>query len=297
MTAVDPSDPWDPDSLAHDWEFEDRDEYVRRWILETAGARVGVAEVNHYKWERTAERYVRVNAYLWPAKGSEQLLGAAFDEVEKRARADKAQTLQAFTRANDRERIEFLRGRGYEQDRLERAWELDLVAARDRIVSMAASSRERMSAQGIELTTLDRWDAPDALHQLYELDTAATTDIPSTETFVPHDFENWRLWFSKPALHRDRFWIALSEGRVLGLSVLLYPKRGHVNTDFTGVARDARGRGIARALKLETLVQAIELGVRAVRTENDGENAPILHLNQDFGYREVPGWLQFAKPA
>ena len=30
-----------------------------------------------------------------------------------------------------------------------------------------------------------------------------------------------------------------------------------------------------------------------VRTENDGENVPILHLNQDFGYQEVPGWVQF----
>jgi GNAT superfamily N-acetyltransferase len=114
---------------------------------------------------------------------------------------------------------------------------------------------------------------------------------------VPHDFQNWQLWFSKPALHRDRFWIALEGGRLVGLSVLLYPKQGHVNTDFTGVAQNERGRGIARALKLETLAQAIELGVKAVRTVNDRENAPILHLNEDFGYEEVPGWLQLAKPA
>ena len=297
MTAVDPSDPWDPESLAHDWEFEDRDEYIRRWILAAGGSRIGLAEVNHYKWERTAERFVRVNAYLWPGKGSAQVLGAAFDELEERARAEGAQTLQTFSQAQDRARLDFLQGRGYQRDRLERTWELDLTAARDRILVMAERSRSRMRSEGVELTTLDRWDEPDALQQLYELDTAATSDIPSTETFVPHAFENWKLWFTKPALYRDRFWIALAGGRLLGLSVLLYPKRGHVMTDFTGVARDARGRGVARALKLETLVQAIELGVSAVRTMNDGENAPILHLNQDFGYREVPGWLQLAKPA
>jgi GNAT superfamily N-acetyltransferase len=297
MSAVDPSDPWDSDSLAHDWEFEDRDEYVRRWILEAGGSRVGIADVNHYLWERTDERYVRVNAYLWPGKGSPEQLGAAFDEVEERGRAEQAQVLQAFSHASDRGRISFLEARAYEQDRHERQWELDLVANRGRILELAQRARDRMREQAVSLITLDRWDPPDALDQLYRLDMAATSDIPSTETFVPHDFENWQLWFKKPALHRDRFWLAIAGGRVIGLSVLLYPKHGHVNTDFTGVAREARGRGIARALKLETLAQAIELGVKAVRTFNDGENAPILHLNEEFGYRELPGWLQLAKPA
>jgi len=42
-------------------------------------------------------------------------------------------------------------------------------------------------------------------------------------------------------------------------------------------------------------VQAIALGVTRVRTENDGENAPILHLNEQMGYRRIPGWTQFMK--
>ena len=295
MTAVEPSDPWDAEGLAHEWEFEDRDEYVRRWILEAGGRRVGVAEIQHSHWERTPERYVYVNAYLWPGRGREGLLAGAFEGLEARARAQQAQTLQAVARADDRPRIAFLEGRGYRKDRLGRVWELDLVANRSRLLELARPARARMREAGIELLTLDRWDDPDAYRRLYDLDTAATSDIPSTETFVPHEFENWKLWFTKPGLHRDRFWIALKEGRLLGLSLLLYPARGHVNTDFTGVARDARGRGVARALKLETLVQAMSLGVATVRTENDGENAPILHLNQEFGYREVPGWLQFVR--
>jgi hypothetical protein len=46
-----------------------------------------------------------------------------------------------------------------------------------------------------------------------------------------------------------------------------------------------RGQGVARALKYETLAQAIGLGFRSVRTQNDGANAPILHLNDEMGYR------------
>ena len=87
MTAVEPSDPWDAEGLAHEWEFEDRDEYVRRWILEAGGRRVGVAEIQHSHWERTPERYVYVNAYLWPGRGREGLLAGAFEGLEARARA------------------------------------------------------------------------------------------------------------------------------------------------------------------------------------------------------------------
>ena len=163
MTAVDPSDPWDPDSLAHDWEFEDRDEYVRRWILEAGGSRVGVAEVNHYLWERTPERFVWVEAYLWPGRGSKRLLGLAYDQLEERARAEQAQTLQAMSRADDEPRLAFLSGRGYRRDRLERAWELDLTAKRERLLEMAARSRAQMQEEGIELLTLDRLEGPDVL--------------------------------------------------------------------------------------------------------------------------------------
>ena len=48
-----------------------------------------------------------------------------------------------------------------------------------------------------------------------------------------------------------------------------------------------RGRGVAKALKYATVAQAITLGTRRVRTGNDGENAPILHLNAEMGYRPI----------
>jgi GNAT superfamily N-acetyltransferase len=66
-------------------------------------------------------------------------------------------------------------------------------------------------------------------------------------------------------------------------------------TDWTGTARKVRGRGVARALKLETVMQAIALGTKRVRTENDGENAPILHLNEEMGYTRIPGSVQLLK--
>ena len=72
----------------------------------------------------------------------------------------------------------------------------------------------------------------------------------------------------------------------MGYSYLAY-RQSVVETGYTGVLREHRGKGFARALKLETLVQALDLGVTSVDTDNDSENAPILHINQEMGYRLV----------
>jgi GNAT superfamily N-acetyltransferase len=94
----------------------------------------------------------------------------------------------------------------------------------------------------------------------------------------------------------DRYWIARVGDRIVALSFILYPPvRGVPETGYTAVDRAYRGRGIAAAVKLETLAQAIDLGATAVRTDNDGQNAPILHINERLGYRPIPGWLEFAK--
>jgi GNAT superfamily N-acetyltransferase len=89
--------------------------------------------------------------------------------------------------------------------------------------------------------------------------------------------------------------VAIAEGEPVGYSYLAY-RPSLVETGFTGVLREHRNKGLARALKLETLVQAIGLGVRAVETDNDYENAPILHLNEELGYRELASRLEFHKP-
>src|SRR5256885_2365200 len=91
-------------------------------------------------------------------------------------------------------------------------------------------------------------------------------------------FESFMQWMSSPGMHADRLWVAREGTTIVGMSVLGYPPGvGNVWTDYTGTSRAVRGRGIARALKCETVTQAATLGVRHVRTNNDGQNAPILH--------------------
>ena len=66
-------------------------------------------------------------------------------------------------------------------------------------------------------------------------------------------------------------------------------------TAFTGTHPAYRGRGIARAVKLQSLAQAVELGIPEVRTDNDSENGPMLHINETLGYTTQPGYVSFVK--
>jgi hypothetical protein len=48
-------------------------------------------------------------------------------------------------------------------------------------------------------------------------------------------------------------------------------------------------------VKLQTLAQAVELGVPFVYTDNDSQNAPMLHINETLGYQRRPGFVEHHK--
>ena len=82
----------------------------------------------------------------------------------------------------------------------------------------------------------------------------------------------------------------------MSMSYLKFPPvRGTVWTGFTCTHPDYRGRGIARAVKLQSLGQAAELGIPIVCTDNDSENAPMLHINETLGYVRRPGFVEHHK--
>ncbi len=155
---------------------------------------------------------------------------------------------------------------------------------------MTAAARERMRTEGIEVTTIDQVADPQMWRKLHAMCEESMQDIPTTVPHAPESFDSFMTWMSSPGMHADRLWIAREGTAIVGMSVLEYPPGvGNVWTDFTGTSRSVRGRGIARALKCESVSQAITLGVQKVRTNNDGENKPILHLNEEMGYGRIPG--------
>ena len=288
-STFDPEDPRDPDMLRFWWTRNESTQVMIRLVAEQDGRAIAFVGAGHDDWEENRQRYgwlqPRLSHQLWSTPAFDDLVGTAEMWLRSegaaiavtRLREDLATELRAFGEL------------GYSEVRRQNMSELDLESAGEKLLEEAARQRTLMRDQGVTMLTVERDEDPESMHKLYELSMAAERDIPTTMPWRAETFDQWHeSWFSNPGVRRDRFWIAREGEAIVGMSVVAYPpNRGLPWTSFTGTSPAARGRGIARALKYETIAQAVELGCKRVRTMNDGANAPILHVNHEMGYRLV----------
>jgi GNAT superfamily N-acetyltransferase len=278
------------------WDKDNPRVVKERFVLLLGSAPVGFAWHRHEPLDQLPKRYGRIEANLCAELRTTKYLVEAYDFIEKRARASGAEYLFTFVHSRDDLTLATLRARGYREERRHEERELDLVAHGGHLLNRLEASRARVRDQGIRLLPLAHDHDPERYRKIYAMNVQAQQDVPTTIPFVPPPFELFMQFLQSPDIREDRVWIARSDDAVVGISLLSYPPTvGVVYTQWTATARSARGRGVARALKLETLGQAISLGVERVRTGNDSENAPILHLNDALGYVRIAGRVELLK--
>ena len=296
QTDRDPTEPANEEQMRHWWKLNDPERIEDRWIIEEDGAPIGYAGLSHPIWAKAPMRAARVLAWFARDAKRPDRLRRAFDVLEPYGIGDGILVFMAGSLEGFDDEYDALVAHGYKEERRSKSWELDLDANRGTIATMTETSRRRMRDEGIEITTIDQVADPDKWRKLHAMCEASIQDIPTTVPHAPESLESFMKWMSSPGMHADRLWLAREGTAIVGMSVLEYPPGvGNVWTDYTGTSRSVRGRGIARALKCETVSQAIALGVKRVRTNNDGENKPILHLNEEMGYYLIPGHIQLLK--
>jgi GNAT superfamily N-acetyltransferase len=288
-TARDPDDPRDPERMRFWWTSGSLSQVFSRHVAVDEGKAVAYMVASHERWGDAPERFGSIRAVIrsdvWSEREYARLIGTgegwlgSEDVVNavNRVREDFSHELEALNRI------------GYREVRRQKISELDLVARRDDLLRGLAQERRKMKTQGVKMLTLSEYTDTDRLMKLHEMMVATEQDIPSTVPIPRQPFDEWmRATFDDPGVRQDRFWIALDGEAIVGLSYLQFPPvRGLPWTAFTATSKEVRGRGIARALKYESMAQAVELGYKSVRTANDGANAPILHINGEMGYRLV----------
>lgn len=281
-----PDNPMDP-AIAR-LNYSDAGRVWSRFLIEAAGVSVGFAFSFHDPWQAVPDRVARVGAGFLAGHRSVESFNTAHEYLEEHVRRDGALIAATTVPEHDAVKLEALTQRGYVEDRRERFWELDLREARTRIADLRERSAERMRREGITVVTLAAGEDPDRYARVYAMSAQCELDVPSSHTIVPDSYDDFKEWLASPVIHEDRIFVAMAGDDAVGLSALAYPvERGIVSTDWTCVKREFRNRGIARALKLETIAQAIQLGVDRIRTDNDFRNAPILQLNANLGYRHI----------
>jgi len=285
----DPADPRDPEMMRYWWTSGSLSQVHSRLVAVRDGEAVAFVGVGHDRWAEGAQRFgsirVVIRADVWSPAEYGRLVGKGEDWL----RSEGAATAVARIRNDFKREVEELGRFGYREVRRMRFSELDLIANREMLLAVAGQQRLKMEAQKVAMMTLSEDGDPDRLVKLHEMMVAAEQDIPSTVPIPRQPFDEWmHATFDDPGVREDRFWIARKGAAIVGLSFLEFPPvRGLPWTAFTATSKAVRGRGIARALKYQTMAQAIELGCERVRTANDDANAPMLHINAEMGYRVV----------
>lgn len=265
-----------------------------RQIAVRDGAAVAFVAAVHEFWKADEKRFGTVRPMLRYDMWHDELFVELVRIGEDWLGSEGAGTAVVRVREDFQREIAALADIGYREDRRMRMSELDLVARRDHILTTVVNCRRLMEQQGVQLHPLSEDPDPDRYRKLYEMWTESEKDIPTTVPWRVITFDEWRrFWFDNPAIHEDWFWIAREGDSIVGSSVLDLPVvRGLPWTAYTGTSRSVRGRGIARALKYETMAQAIHAGYTRVRTNNDADNPPILRINEEMGYELIAPILE-----
>jgi GNAT superfamily N-acetyltransferase len=276
----------------------DAKKYFRaRLVAEDAGHIVGWGQLNHSPWAFVQDKY-RIDITVLPdfrRRGHGSLL---HDELVAIARGRHARTLQAAAKESLTDGVAFLGRRGYVERK--RDWESRLFVKKFDL-SRFAGAEERVATQGIRITTLaaERASDPEALRKAYELDSECSEDVPSVDPHTQRPFDDWlKHAIEAPNALPDAWFLAIDrDGRYLGLSDLFsaLDDPTFLWQGLTGVRREARGKGIAMALKLQTVKYALAKGVEHIKTWNDEHNRPMLAINEAMGFERQPAWITYEK--
>jgi GNAT superfamily N-acetyltransferase len=296
MTAAYPPEPRDPVVNRYRWVHPTDGWTIERFIAEVDERPLAYLWSGHGPWEQVPERHCDIGADVDLDHQSDEVMELLWAWIAEHAAADGARILNAYAAEDEPKVLDVLGRLGYERDRSDKVWQLDLEKHGKRLLAEAAAARHKMKGDDIELLPLAESPGPETLEGLHALNEAAVMDIPTSYPILPQTLADFIDRMGAPDLPHDRLWLARDSDRPVAMSFLRFPPvRGHVWTGFTCSDPDYRGRGIARAVKLQSLAQAIELGVPFVRTDNDSENAPMLHINETLGYDPRPGFASFVK--
>jgi GNAT superfamily N-acetyltransferase len=216
-------------------------------------------------------------AEVWLREPDDEL----WRQASRAARAIGKDGLEVWTTDETPDVPPFLEARGYEVVRRYRITELDVTAAPD------------PDPPAFPLITFAA--RPDLAADLYEVACEAYPDQPgrSEQRMSPYDV--WRSWGLDPH-PPDAYFIAVDEGRVLGYGYLEVDGTSGKH-GFMALRREARGRGLAGAIKRAQIAWAKANGIRTLRTATELRLASMLSLNERLGYRTLYTEIVLRGPA
>jgi len=198
---------------------------------------------------------------------------AVYGHIEKRLRDLGASRLE--TTPNDENGRRFLVKRGFAVATTVRVSELD---------PRSVPTAPKLPA-GVRVVPLRHvLEQAEALFDLYS---QARADVPSLTPRTAWSAAEWRAeTLDNPLLDLDASVVVLEGEEPVALAWLYSDREGgRAETLMAATRRDRRGRGLATLAKVESTRLAAQLGITRIVTGNDLDNAPMLAINRNLGYR------------
>lgn len=209
------------------------------------------------------------------------------DDIVDFCRANGVTELKSRVKDSEPGWLEWARSKGFEIDRHTfrssiKLEEFDADPYLDRLT--------QLESEKIKFTTLaEVGDTEENRRRYYDADCLAAIDIPGED-----HVESWEEYyaenFGSEGYRPEGAYLASHQNEIVGVAhVWLDSEHDRMINAFTGVIPEYRGRGIATALKVNTILHAREVGVSEILTQNDSENEPMLAINRKLGYQNWPG--------
>ncbi|MFD5555909.1 GNAT family N-acetyltransferase [Streptomyces sp. NPDC127068] len=258
-------------SVAFDVSHAHPDAHYHPLVAEQHGEIIGTVQVG-VAHESPTPGQGFANVYVHPerrGRGAGTLLVRAAEEQLARVGATAVYTWVL----DEPENRAFAERRGYRPRRSAHFLRLDLDALPPRLPA----------PEGVELRTAA--DFEDDPRPVFALDAECTEDEPGDIGANFSDYEQWlRDTWHHPLMDRKLTTIAVVDGRPVAFTAARTDGKSRYVTAMTGTVRSHRGRGLAKAVKNDSLHRARAAGFTEAFTGNDTDNAPMLAVNTWFGY-------------
>ena len=233
----------------------------------------------------------------WRRRGVARSL---LEPLAEHARTSKASRLVAAVRGDEPDGARFADTMGFRafHERIDAYID---VASFD--VSGFGDPDESALRVGVRLTSYadavrDAADVEAFQRELLQAIWTIARDVPSPTPMPeqPPPFEQARrMFFEGPGQDPTSTIIALRDGHPVGMTATMVKENGTAYTNFTGVARAERGKGIGLAMKLRALRDLRARGVKLFGTTNDEQNAAMRGINRRLGYKPEPPTTMYEK--
>jgi mycothiol synthase len=226
---------------------------------------------------------------------------ALLEQLADHARTNKATRLVAAVRGDESEGARFAEAMGYRafHERIDSYIDVpsfdasafgDPDATAERAGVRLASYAELIGERAADVEAFQR----ELLLVIWAMARDVPSPTPMPEQPPPFD-QAKRMFFEGPGLDPASTIVAVREGHPVGMTATMVKENGTAYTNFTGVSRAERGKGIALAMKLRAL-RALRLrDVKQFGTTNDEQNGAMRGINRRLGYVPDPPTTMYEK--